>query len=179
MPIYEFSCAKCRTVFSFFSRRVNPSAVPACPKCGSPLGKMVSLFSARTGGSKSDPDPLGLGDDGLDEDFPNVPDFDPGDERVARAISEMGDRIDRLDPSNPVEASRLLKEFSEKSGVKFNPKLMNAIGKIASGEESEGAQDEIAEAFANGGIFDEMKRRAATVSNDPATFTRDENLYDM
>lgn len=166
-------------MFSFFSRRVNTSAVPNCPKCGGQLDRRVSLFSARTGVANSDPDPLGIGDDGLDGDFPDVPDFDPGDERMARAISELGDRIDRLDPSKPAEASKVLKEFSEKSGIKFNPRLMEAIGKIAGGEESESAQNELAEAFASGGLLDEMRRQAATVPCDPSTFVRDETLYDM
>lgn len=176
MPIYEFSCAECRTVFSFFSRRVNTTDIPKCPRCSRPLSKNVSLFSARTGGKSEDP--FGLGDDGLDEDFPNVPDFDPNDERVARAIGEMGSRLDRLDPSNPAEAARTIREFSEKSGVKLNDRLMAAVGRLAAGDASDGAAQELADAFESGHILEEL-RKAGAARGDGAPFERDPTLYDM
>ena len=34
MPIYEFGCPKCRVIFSFLSKRLNPERLPVCPKCG-------------------------------------------------------------------------------------------------------------------------------------------------
>lgn len=176
MPIYEFSCADCRTVFSFFSRRVNTKDVPKCPRCSRPLSRNVSLFSARTG--KSDSDPLGLGDDGLDEDFPDVPDFDPDDERVARAIGEMGSRLDRLDPSNPAEAARTIREFSEKSGVRLNDRIMSAMGRIAAGDETEGAARELAEAVESGHLLDEI-RKAGGARDAGTPFAHDPTLYDM
>ena len=36
MPIYEFYCASCHTVFNFLSKRINTDGTPACPKCGRP-----------------------------------------------------------------------------------------------------------------------------------------------
>src|SRR5439155_9750716 len=35
MPIYEFACPKCRRIFNFLSKRLNPDDLPVCPKCGS------------------------------------------------------------------------------------------------------------------------------------------------
>ena len=65
MPIYEFFCADCNTVFNFFSSRPNTDKRPDCPKCGrSGLQKMVSTF-ATIGKARE-----GEGDDplaGLDE----------------------------------------------------------------------------------------------------------------
>ena len=43
MPIYEFACPKCRVVFNFLSRRIDPANLPACPKCGNK--KMVKQMS--------------------------------------------------------------------------------------------------------------------------------------
>lgn len=179
MPIYEFSCRNCRRLFSFFSRRVNTSAVPPCPKCGAPLERMVSLFSARSGGGNSDPDPFGAGDDGLDEDFPGVPDWDSGDERIAGAVAEMGDKLDRIDPSNPTEAARAIKEFSEKSGVKLNPKVMDAIGKLASGDDSAEAGMQLAEALEGGHLVDDLRKAASKCADDPSCYEKDPALYDM
>jgi putative FmdB family regulatory protein len=34
MPIYEFACPKCRVIFNFLSKRLNPEREPVCPKCG-------------------------------------------------------------------------------------------------------------------------------------------------
>ena len=46
MPIYEFACPKCRRIFSFLSKRLNPDRQPVCPKCGSKnLVKQISGFA--------------------------------------------------------------------------------------------------------------------------------------
>ncbi|XCN71926.1 MAG: FmdB family zinc ribbon protein [Candidatus Electrothrix aestuarii] len=34
MPIYEFYCQDCNTIFNFFSSRINTEKRPDCPKCG-------------------------------------------------------------------------------------------------------------------------------------------------
>ena len=31
MPIYEFYCAKCNTIYNFFSRTANTDKIPTCP----------------------------------------------------------------------------------------------------------------------------------------------------
>jgi putative FmdB family regulatory protein len=53
MPIYEFYCSRCNTVFSFFSRSVNTAKIPACPQCRRPLKRQMSLF-AKGYGRKDD-----------------------------------------------------------------------------------------------------------------------------
>lgn len=176
MPIYEFACDNCRTLLSFFSRRVNATATPSCPKCGKPVRKQVSLFTA--GRSGSDADPLGIGDDCLDEDFPDTPDFDPGDERIAGAIAAMGDRLDRIDPSNTVEAAKTLNEFAARSGVKFGKDIMGALGRIAAGDDSEASQRQLADAIEKGHLLDDV-RKMAKRGLDPETYVRDPTLYDM
>ncbi|MEI6128202.1 MAG: FmdB family zinc ribbon protein [Pseudomonadota bacterium] len=45
MPIYEFYCTSCNTIFNFFSRTVNVTKRPACPRCGRELERQVSMFS--------------------------------------------------------------------------------------------------------------------------------------
>ena len=178
MPIYEFACNDCRTIFSFFARRVNTTATPSCPKCGKPLDRQVSLFRAARG-SQPDADPLGLGDDGLDGDFPDIPDFDPGDSRAAAAIAEMGDRIDRIDPSNPAEAAGVLKEFSQKSGIRFNKGVADAIESLASGDTSEATQQRLAEAMEGGHLLEEIKKAGQAQASAPAPFAKDPTLYDL
>ena len=46
MPIYEFYCKDCHTIFNFFSRTVNTEKQPACPKCARPeLERKMSVFA--------------------------------------------------------------------------------------------------------------------------------------
>ena len=46
MPIYEFFCDKCNTIFNFFSRSVNTTKRPKCPKCRTrTLSRQVSMFA--------------------------------------------------------------------------------------------------------------------------------------
>ena len=33
MPIYEFYCRDCHTIFSFFSPSVGVERAPSCPRC--------------------------------------------------------------------------------------------------------------------------------------------------
>ncbi|MDH3798752.1 MAG: zinc ribbon domain-containing protein, partial [Desulfobacterales bacterium] len=33
MPIYEFYCEDCNTIFNFFSKSVNTTKTPKCPNC--------------------------------------------------------------------------------------------------------------------------------------------------
>ena len=51
MPIYEFFCHDCNTIFNFFSRKVNTTKTPRCPKCKNKLSRQVSQF-AFTGKAK-------------------------------------------------------------------------------------------------------------------------------
>ena len=54
MPIYEFYCKDCHTIFNFLSAKVDTTTKPSCPKCGlHPLERQVSRFAI----SKGLPDP--------------------------------------------------------------------------------------------------------------------------
>jgi putative FmdB family regulatory protein len=46
MPIYEYACPKCRVIFSFLSKRLNPDRLPVCPTCGNnKMTKQISRFA--------------------------------------------------------------------------------------------------------------------------------------
>jgi putative FmdB family regulatory protein len=50
MPIYEFTCGKCHTLFRFFSRVVDTEKIPSCPRCRTvKLRRAVSSFSSPSG----------------------------------------------------------------------------------------------------------------------------------
>ena len=179
MPIYEFACPDCRTIFQFFSRRVNTETIPPCPKCGKPLAKQISLFQAKSGkGAESDP--WGLANDGCDDDTAGAPDFDPGDERIAGAIDELGSKIDNMDDTDSAGAAKLMQEFSQKSGVKFNKEVNEALSRIASGEDADTVASQMGDALNSDNPFDTSGSPGGTApASRPHPFTKDPTLYEM
>ena len=61
MPIYEFYCPPCHTIYSFFARTLKQAIEPKCPKCGrKKLEKKISRFAISKGLAESSntPDPF-------------------------------------------------------------------------------------------------------------------------
>ena len=131
MPIYEFDCPKCRRIFSFLSKRVNPGHLPVCPKCGNKkLKKEVSRF-AMTRGLKGT-----VATSGGEEGGPPMPDLD--DTRVERAMMEMERDMDQLDENNPKHMARMMKKMKDIMPPGSMPKEMDvAIKRLEAGEDPE------------------------------------------
>ena len=131
MPIYEFACPKCRRIFSFLSKRVNPDRLPVCPKCGNKkMSKQVSRF-AMTKGLK---EPAAKADAGGGE--PPMPDMD--DPRMARAMAEMERDMEHLDENNPKHMAHLMKKMKNIMPPGTMPKEMDiAIKRLEAGEDPE------------------------------------------
>jgi putative FmdB family regulatory protein len=138
LPIYEFYCVACHTVFSFFSARVAPEARPACPRCGRPkLPRRPSRFATlRPGRSESgeeaeDLDPLA----GVD------------DARLERAFESMASEFESLDGAaqpDPRQLSRVLRRFTELTGLEAGPKLRDVLDRLERGEDPEALEGEMA-----------------------------------
>ena len=132
MPIYEFACSKCRRIFNFFSKRLNPDRLPICPKCGNKkMVKQMSRF-ATTKGLK---EPAAASDaDGGDEG--PMPDFD--DPRMVRAMSELERDMEHLDENNPRHMAHMLKKMKDILPAGAIPKEMDvAIKRLEAGEDPE------------------------------------------
>ena len=132
MPIYEFACPKCRKIFSFLSKRMNPDRLPVCPKCGhKKLSKQVSQFALTKGASE--PAPV-AGDTG--EDGPPMPDFD--DPRIERTMMEMERDLEHLDENNPKHMAHMMKKMKDIMPPGTIPKEMDiAIKRLEAGEDPE------------------------------------------
>ncbi len=129
MPIYEFACPKCRKIFSFLSKRVNPDHLPVCPKCGNQkMARQMSRFAALRGAKE----PVAGGDEG----GPPMPDLD--DPRVARAMSEMEREMEHLDENNPRHMARMMKKMKDLMPPGSVPKELDvAIKRLEAGEDPE------------------------------------------
>ena len=165
MPIYEYACPKCRRIFSFLAKRVNPDRLPVCPKCGhKKLSKQVSRFALTTGLKE----PAAKGQPAGDE--PPVPDFD--DPRMTRAMAEMERDLEHLDENNPKHMAHLMKKMKNLMPPGTLPKDLDvAIKRLEAGEDPEKIEADMGDVL---GDF-----MGGPESGADGGYTHDSGLYDF
>jgi putative FmdB family regulatory protein len=165
MPIYEFACAKCRKIFSFLSKRVNPDRLPVCPKCGNrKLSKQVSRFAM----SRNLKEPAAM--TGAETGEPPMPDFD--DPKIARAMTEMERDMEHLDENNPRHMAHMMKKMKNLMPPGTMPKEMDvAIKRLEAGEDPEKIEADMGDML---GDFMGGEEGGAGGSG----YTKDSGLYD-
>jgi putative FmdB family regulatory protein len=170
MPIYEFACPKCRVIFSFLSKRLNPEHLPACPKCGNrKMSKQMSRFAMPRG--LKEPAAKIEGETG---DEPPAPDFD--DPRVMRAMSEMERDMEHLDENNPKHMAHMMKKMKDLLPPGTMPKKMDiAIKRLEAGEDPEKIEEDMGDLLGDfmGGPGDEEGG-----GGYGGGYSRDSGLYD-
>jgi putative FmdB family regulatory protein len=136
MPIYEFACPKCRVIFSFLSKRLNPERDPTCPKCGGrKMVKQMSRFASPRGAKE----PAPAGDTGGEGP---TPDFD--DPRVASAMSELERDMEHLDENNPRHMAHIMKKLKGIMPPEAMPKELDvAIKRLEAGEDPEKIEEDM------------------------------------
>jgi len=141
MPIYEYACPKCRRIFSFLSKRVNPDRLPVCPRCGNKkLKKEISRF-AMSKGLKESAAPVG-GEAG----GPPMPDMD--DPRMERAMMEMERDMESLDENNPKHMAHMMRKMKDLMPAGSMPKEMDiAIKRLEAGEDPEKIEADMGDAL--------------------------------
>jgi putative FmdB family regulatory protein len=175
MPIYEFYCAACHTVFSFFSPRVDTESHPACPRCGeAELPRKPSTFATvkRTGGGEGGEGEGGDGDDllaGLDE------------ARLEGAMeSVMGELEAAGEEEDPRQMARLLRRFGDAAGMEPGPRMEEMLRRLEAGEAPDALEDELGGDLADedSGLeeFFRLKQAAASGRRPPPPRV-DEELY--
>ena len=166
MPIYEFACPKCRVIFNFLSKRINPDRVPVCPKCGhKKMSKQMSRF-AMSKGLKEPAATTG----GAEGDEPPMPDFD--DPRVARAMNEMERDMEHLDENNPKHMAHMMRKMKDLMPPGMMPKEMDiAIKRLEAGEDPEKIEADMGDLL---GDF----MGGPEGGNKGGGYTHDSGLYD-
>lgn len=131
MPIYEFACPKCRVVFNFLSKRINPERLPTCPKCGNKkMVKQMSRFAMSRGLSE----PAAKSES--EEGGPPMPDLD--DPRVERAMMEMERDMEHMDENNPKHMAHMMRKMKDLMPPGTVPKELDvAIKRLEAGEDPE------------------------------------------
>ena len=163
MPIYEFACPKCRVIFNFLSKRVNPGRLPVCPKCGNKkMTKQMSQFAMPRGLDE----PSAVSDE--DESMPGM-----DESKVMRAMSELERDMDHFDENNPKHMAHMMRKMKEAMPPGVMPKEIDvAIKRLEAGEDPEKIEADM------GDVFGEMMGGAKDDGGSASSYTRDSALYD-
>lgn len=130
MPIYEFYCADCHTVFSFLARRPNTTKRPACPRCGRPrLKRKISRFAISKGRSESHE---------ADELPPGV-----DEAKMERAMAEMAREAEGIDEDDPRQMARMMRRLSDTAGLRFGQGMEEAMRRMEAGEDPDKIEEEM------------------------------------
>lgn len=166
MPIYEFYCGACHTLFNFLSRRIDTATCPPCPRCRRTLSRQVSLFAATHAGRD--------GDEG-GEDGPPV-----DEARMEQAMERMAGKIEGLDEENPRQAAQVMREFAATSGLRFNASVSEALARMEAGEDPEAIESELGPALESDNPFESGETAgSAKVATRHGVLSRDPTLYEM
>ncbi len=164
MPIYEFYCDRCNTIFNFFSRRVNTSKVPACPRCQKPrLDRRMSSFAV-TGRAG-------------EQDRSDDPPMDQ--EAMEKAMHLLAGEAGKLDEDDPRQAARLMRRFTEMTGLELGDGMQEALRRMEQGEDPERIEDELADVLENEEPFMPPVSSGGKGGIKPGPPARDETLYEL
>lgn len=164
MPIYEFACPKCRKIFSFLSKRINPDRTPVCPKCGNKrLSKQVSAFAMLTG--VAEPKPA----DNVGPEGEPMPDID--DAKMERVMSELERDMDHLDENNPRHMAHMMRKMKDLMPPGSMPKELDvAIKRLEAGEDPEKIEADM------GDVLGDLM--GGPEAGGGGGYTKDSGLYD-
>ena len=171
MPIYEYACPKCRVIFNFLSKRVNPDRLPVCPKCGNKkMTKQMSRFAMSRG--LKEPAPKSEAETG----GPPMPDFD--NPRMERAMMEMERDMEHLDENNPKHMAHMMRKMKDLMPPGTMPKELDvAIKRLEAGEDPEKIEEDMGDVLGDfmGG---EDEEGGMGGPGGMGGYTHDSGLYD-
>ena len=161
MPIYEFYCKKCNTIYKFFSRTVNTEKIPNCPNCKSvKLKRQISLFAISSGKK---------------EEEGGMPPID--ESKMEKAMGMLAREAEKIDEDDPRQAAQLMRKLSDATGMKMGPGMEEALHRLEQGEDPEKIEQEIGDLLEGEEPFMiESKSRRDTKESKPKI---DDKLYDL
>ncbi len=164
MPIYEFYCEDCHTIFNFFSRTVNTTKRPVCPKCKKKkLQRQVSVFAV-TGKAKEDSD--------LD-DLP----FD--ESKMEQAMNMLAGEAEKMNEDDPRQAANLMRKLSDMTGMQMGSGMEEALQRMESGEDPEQVEAEMGDILEGEEPFILPDKKGKGIKAKRPAPKRDEALYDL
>jgi putative FmdB family regulatory protein len=162
MPIYEFYCASCHTIYNFFSKSANTSKVPACPKCGNiKMIRQMSMFAKSSGSEK-------------EEDGHPFASMD--EKKVEKELVKFANIAEKVNDDDPRRAAQLMRKFTEMTGMKLGENFQEALQRIERGEDPEKIENEMGEILEQEEPFGEKQVMKKVAKGKPKV---DETLYEL
>jgi putative FmdB family regulatory protein len=164
MPIYEFYCDRCHTIFNFFSSRIDTRKTPDCPKCKkAKLSRQVSVFAV-TGRAKEDGDM---------DDLP----FDEG--QMEKAMQMLAGEADKINEDDPRQAAQLMRKLTSMTGMEMGESMQEALSRMEQGEDPEQIEAEMGDLLEGEDPFVLKGKKALRAAVRQRAPFRDETLYDL
>ena len=165
MPIYEFYCETCHMLFNFFSRRIDTTTTPQCPKCRKQvLTRQVSLFSV-TGKSKSS------------EEADDLP-FD--ESKMEKAMQVLAREADRIDENDPRQAANLMRKLTDMTGMQLGEGMEEALRRMEKGEDPDAIESEMGDLLESEEPFEmPIEKKGTGGSKLRKAPLKDDTLYDL
>ncbi len=166
MPIYEFYCRHCDTLYNFFSSSANTDKIPYCPCCKTvALERQMSLFAKISGRNESA--------DGGDVDFPNI---DEG--KMEKAMAMLEREAEKINDDDPRQAAKLMRKLTEATGLGMGAGMEEALSRLERGEDPEQIEAELGDSLNTEDFFAPGTKsfKSGTRTSKPKV---DETLYDL
>ncbi|MDY6856144.1 MAG: zinc ribbon domain-containing protein [Thermodesulfobacteriota bacterium] len=162
MPIYEFYCKKCNTIYNFFSKSVNTEKIPDCPKCKVKLKREMSIFANISKGKEND----------TDSDMPPI-----DEAKMEKAMAMLASEAGNINEDDPKQAAMLMRKLSDATGLSMGPRMEEALSRLEQGEDPENIEAEMGDLLDDEDPFIlEAKGNTRRKKNKPNV---DETLYDL
>ena len=129
MPIYEFYCHKCNTVYNFFARSANTDKIPNCPKCKRvKLKRQMSIFSKVAGGK----------DEGPGDDMPPI-----DEAKMEKAMAMLAGEAEKMNEDDPRQAAQLMRKLTDATGLSLGAGMEEALHRLEKGEDPDRIEAEM------------------------------------
>jgi len=161
MPIYEFYCERCNTIFNFYSKFINTTKQPLCPRCRKEtLKRFLSTFSVLRDSSKGE----------NEEPLP----FD--EQKMEQAMGALAREADIINEDDPRQAANVMRRLSEMAGLPLGKGMKEAIERMEAGEDPDKIEEEM------GDILEEDPFTLPDKRSQRARYpvpSRDDTLYEL
>ncbi len=162
MPIYEFLCPECNTIFKFFSRTVSTEKRPSCPHCKKNiLERQISLFATTSGKSESE--------DSMDN-------FPIDETKMEHAMQKLMGEAENINEDDPRQAAKLMQKLSSMTGLQYSDSIKEALSRMEAGEDPEQIEAQMGDALEGEEPFVLPGKKGGSGRKPPRY---DDTLYEM
>ncbi len=162
MPIYEFFCDDCNTIFNFFSRTVDTSRRPPCPRCARTLERRMSAFAVTGRARENDP----------------ADDLPVDESKMEQAMQMLAGEAEHIDEDDPKQAAGLMRKLTRMTGMELGPGMQEALQRMERGENPEQIEAEMGDILEKEEPFLMPARKGGRGAGRSAP-RHDDTLYDL